>query len=92
MRYAGKKPEGDPDVAASRAAVKLAAQSPIIAASIRAALAEENTAMQRKPDEYLVHEYLEDINDPCYFHEFMQRVEAHGLTYLGDAHEWNRAR
>jgi len=34
---------------------------------------------------YLFHEYLEEVNDPCYFHEFMEKAQKFGLDYLGDA-------
>ena len=34
---------------------------------------------------YLLHEFLEPHNAPCYFKEFAARAGAHGLTYLADA-------
>lgn len=34
---------------------------------------------------YLVHEYLVDCNQPFYFHEFVDRIEAVGMQYVGDA-------
>ena len=34
---------------------------------------------------YLLHEFLEPCNSPCYFKEFAARAGAHGLTYLADA-------
>ena len=34
---------------------------------------------------YLLHEFLEPCNAPCYFKEFAARAEAKGLTYLADA-------
>jgi methyltransferase-like protein/SAM-dependent methyltransferase len=36
-------------------------------------------------DSYLLHEHMEDINQPVLFHEFVARAEAHGLRYLGEA-------
>jgi len=36
-------------------------------------------------DCYLLHEYLEDCNEPIYFHNFVDRAQAHGLQYLGEA-------
>jgi methyltransferase-like protein/predicted TPR repeat methyltransferase len=36
-------------------------------------------------DAYLLHEHLEDVNDPVYFHEFADHIERHGLQYLCDA-------
>ncbi|OQW93901.1 MAG: hypothetical protein BWK79_08720 [Beggiatoa sp. IS2] len=35
-------------------------------------------------ESYLFHEFLEEYNQPIYFHEFVERVEQHGLKYLGD--------
>lgn len=35
-----------------------------------------------KPDEYLIHEYLEGINDPWYFSKFALTLESSGLSYL----------
>ena len=34
---------------------------------------------------YFLHEFLEDHNQPCYFHEFAEALERHGLQYLGEA-------
>ncbi|RYF70526.1 MAG: methyltransferase domain-containing protein, partial [Comamonadaceae bacterium] len=34
---------------------------------------------------YLLHEFLEPCNAPCYFKEFVERAGAHGLAYLADA-------
>jgi SAM-dependent methyltransferase len=36
-------------------------------------------------DAYLFHEYLEDVNQPVYFHRFAEMAAAHGLRYLADA-------
>ncbi len=35
-------------------------------------------------DSYLLHDHLEDVNQPVYFHEFIDRAEKKGLGYLGD--------
>lgn len=34
---------------------------------------------------YLLHEFLEPCNAPCYFKEFLARAEGHGLAYLCEA-------
>ena len=39
----------------------------------------------RDQPSYLLHEYLEETNDPLYFHEMMERAGRHGLQYLTDA-------
>ena len=36
-------------------------------------------------DNYLLHEELERCNFPCYFVDFVERLDAHELTYLADA-------
>ncbi len=33
---------------------------------------------------YLIHDHLEEVNDPCYFHEFMEKAAANDLQYVGD--------
>jgi len=48
-------------------------------------LSDELEQMRSKEDYYLLHDYLEDINLPIYFHEFIERAEQHGLQYLGEA-------
>lgn len=50
-----------------------------------ARLIQHELALIRKfPDWFLFHDYLEEINDPVYFHQFVERAEAVGLQYLGD--------
>ncbi|MEO8132402.1 MAG: class I SAM-dependent methyltransferase [Betaproteobacteria bacterium] len=39
----------------------------------------------RMSDYYLHHEFLEEHNQPVYFHEFAQRLAVNGLQYLGEA-------
>lgn len=46
---------------------------------------QECSALEGKPLTYFAHEYLESVNAPCYFHEFMAAARAAGLEYLGDA-------
>jgi methyltransferase-like protein/SAM-dependent methyltransferase len=47
-------------------------------------LKSEMEVLSRHQDSYLLHDHLEDINDPIYFHEFMTRAARHELDYLGD--------
>lgn len=37
-----------------------------------------------KTDSALLHDELEEINQPFYFYQFIERAEKHGLQYLGD--------
>lgn len=48
-------------------------------------LKSELESMKRHDDSYLHHDHLEEVNDPCYFHEFAARLSSHGLQYLGEA-------
>lgn len=41
--------------------------------------------IRQKPDYYVLHEYLEDTNEALYFEQFVDRVAARGLRYLGDS-------
>jgi methyltransferase-like protein/trans-aconitate methyltransferase len=49
-----------------------------------ALLRSEIGALQQEPDHYLLHEYLEDVNHPLYFHQFVAAAERHALEYLND--------
>jgi methyltransferase-like protein/cyclopropane fatty-acyl-phospholipid synthase-like methyltransferase len=48
-------------------------------------LAAESASMARENDAYVFHDYLEDYNQPLYFHEFMARAQAKGLQYVEEA-------
>ncbi|QDU30000.1 trans-aconitate 2-methyltransferase [Anatilimnocola aggregata] len=48
-------------------------------------LADEVNHIRPKQDWYLIHEYLEEVNEPEYFHQFMDRAHLHNLQYLGEA-------
>lgn len=48
-------------------------------------LADERSFLRQQPDAYLLHDLLEEINEPVYFHQFVEHAERHGLRYLGEA-------
>jgi len=48
-------------------------------------LREESDRLRKNVDAYLFHEYLEEVNQPVYFHQFVERAGEKGLKYLGDA-------
>jgi methyltransferase-like protein len=48
-------------------------------------LNEELKHLKTKEDYYLLHEYLEEVNSPLYFHEFWELADQQGLQYLGEA-------
>lgn len=48
-------------------------------------LNDELKLLQSKEDYYLLHEFLETVNTPLYFHQFIERAQQQGLQYLGEA-------
>jgi methyltransferase-like protein/SAM-dependent methyltransferase len=48
-------------------------------------LRDEVNQMREKEDSYLLHDYLEEVNEPVYFYEFVELAEKQGLQYLGEA-------
>jgi len=48
-------------------------------------LKSELDTLRNAADFYILHEHLEDINEPIYFHEFVERAGRHGLQYLAEA-------
>ena len=48
-------------------------------------LKSELAQLQKQSDGYLLHEHLEVVNEPIYFHEFMTRARSAGLDYVGEA-------
>ena len=51
----------------------------------RSALAKDWKGTHSRRDAFLLHDELEEVNDPLYFHQFAQRAARHGLQYLGEA-------
>jgi methyltransferase-like protein/2-polyprenyl-3-methyl-5-hydroxy-6-metoxy-1,4-benzoquinol methylase len=48
-------------------------------------LKEEFELVKKAQGYYLFHEHLENVNEPCYFHQFVARATKKNLQYLGDA-------
>lgn len=54
--------------------------------SVLAKTLEESAPLLRNSqDYYLLHEYLETFNAPCYFQQLLDRAGVHGLAYLAEA-------
>jgi methyltransferase-like protein/SAM-dependent methyltransferase len=47
-------------------------------------LRSEVESLRKCADWYLFHEHLEEVNDPIYFHQFAERLQAKDLRYLGE--------
>lgn len=45
----------------------------------------EQARLEQLDDAYLLYEYLAGDNRPVFFHQFVEQIEAAGLTYLGNA-------
>ena len=45
----------------------------------------EIKTIQDQNDNYLLHDHLEVVNDPCYLHEFVSAAETFQLKYLADS-------
>ena len=87
MRYhALQFPEPDKRVVQARAMVDLLARGvPDEHSAYATLLRSEVELLRRAPDYYILYEHLADVNEPLYFHEFVERAYGHGLQYLGDA-------
>src|SRR5215471_5490626 len=49
------------------------------------ALRAEADHLRKQADYYILHDHLEEVNEPLYFHQFIERASHHGLGYLGEA-------
>lgn len=47
-------------------------------------LESEINLLSRQSDNYLLHDHLEEENNPIYFYEFIEQAKAHQLQYLSD--------
>lgn len=47
-------------------------------------LQSEIDLLSKQADSYLLHDHLEDLNFPMYFHEFVSQAQAFELSYLSD--------
>ena len=48
-------------------------------------LSEQRETTKRRDDSFMLHDELEEVNDPVYFHQFIERAANHGLQYLAEA-------
>lgn len=74
-------------VRAARGLLALLAKTATItgAGGYAAMVRQELAILLATPDSYLLHEHLEDYNEPLYFHQFAQRAAEAGLQYLSEA-------
>jgi len=87
LRYLSVKHE-DPRKRAKEARKTLdglLASTPPQGSPYHAILKAELENLRARSDGFLYHAYLDVVNRPLYFHQFIQRATAVGLQYLGDA-------
>jgi methyltransferase-like protein/SAM-dependent methyltransferase len=87
MRYhAMQFAEADKRVAQARSILDFLARAvPDADSAYGKLLKSELELLRSAPDYYILHEHLEELNEPLYFHEFIERAQRHGLQYLADA-------
>ena len=84
--HAQKFPDPKRKVSQARALLDFLAESaPDKEGAYGTMLKQELKILRDKPDDYLLHEHLEEVNDPVYFYQFIQEAAGHGLAYLGEA-------
>jgi methyltransferase-like protein/SAM-dependent methyltransferase len=87
MRYhAMQFPEPQTQIAQARSVLELLAKGVPEENSAYGKLLHAETEMLRAaPDYYILHEHLEELNEPIYFHQVVERAQGQGLQYLADA-------
>lgn len=87
LRYHARRFSRPQDaVAQSRALLNFLAEAVAEENSAYSILLKEGLEVFRKvSNSYLLHEYLEEVNEPIYFHEFVERLGRHNLQYLAEA-------
>jgi SAM-dependent methyltransferase/methyltransferase-like protein len=48
-------------------------------------LRDQRADLLQRDDSYLCHEFLDDVNQPLYYHEFLERITVQGLKAVADA-------
>jgi len=79
-------PGADPRrrVAEMRALLGALAQACPEPGPYRELLAREAERLQTSSDDYIAHEFLDDINEPCSFTDFVAAAGRHGLAFLAE--------
>jgi methyltransferase-like protein/SAM-dependent methyltransferase len=87
MVYRGMQfSDAETRLAQAKSLVEFVSQAPHTADTpYRQLLQGEFRNLGKMTDFYLHHEFLEEHNQPLYFHEFAQKLAVNGLQYLGEA-------
>jgi methyltransferase-like protein/cyclopropane fatty-acyl-phospholipid synthase-like methyltransferase len=87
MRYhSGRFPDPQRKVQQARALLDFLAKNvPANSGAYSTYLTAELEHIRKQADFYLLHDHLEEVNDPVFFHQFAARARSAGLRYLGEA-------
>ncbi len=69
----------------ARALLDFLAQSAPVETPYGMTLKQELDAIRGQPDAYIYHEHLEEINEPLYFHQFVEEAARNDLQFVGEA-------
>ena len=72
-------------VAQARALLRFLPQACPEAGAYRDFLVSQAERLLKSSDDYLAHEFLDDVNEPCSFRDFIDAARRHGLAYLAEA-------
>ena len=72
-------------VAQARALLQFLPQACPEAGAYRDFLVGQAERLLKSSDDYLAHEFLDDVNEPCSFRDFIDAARRHGLAYLAEA-------
>ncbi len=73
-------------IAQARALLDFLANSvPAQLNSYSAMLKESVDMLRKQSDTYLLHEYLEENNNPLYFYQFVEKAQKHDMKFLGES-------
>jgi len=80
-------PDADPRrrAAQARALMQLLPRGAPDGGAYKSFLAAEAARLVDSSDEYLAHEFLDDVNEPCTFRDFVGAAQRHGLAFLAEA-------
>jgi SAM-dependent methyltransferase len=84
---AGIRPGGDEAVRArqGRGLLRFLADTTPDAGAYGTALREGVAGLAETGDDYFFHEFMEPVNEPCLFADFVGAADRHGLAYLGES-------
>ncbi len=86
MLYHSRQFQGaKPKLEQARALLDFLAQSAPTDTSYGMTLKQELDAIRGQPDAYIFHDHLEEINEPFYFHQFIEEAARSDLQFVGEA-------